>query len=101
MYRAPYLYRCVRIVVPPRGLARVFFEPAPDEHVVGLIRRSERRGSGKNIKWRIGTEDPTQRLENDLRVFSVDAGTRELVDVRFSNSSSRPEPICVAAAAFH
>ena len=29
----------------------------------------------------------------------MDAGTRELVDVRFSNSSSRPEPICVAAAA--
>jgi hypothetical protein len=101
MYRAPYLYRCVRVVIPPHGLARVFLEPGPNEDVVGFVRRIERRGSGKNIKWRIGTDDPTQRLENDLRVFSVDAGTREVVDVRFSNSSRHPEPVCVAAAAFH
>ncbi len=99
-YRAPYLFRCVRIVIPPRGHARVFFRPQPGEQVRGFVRRLNQRGSGKNIKWRVGTKDPPARLGNARSSFNVPAGTTDEVAVRFATTSRFPQSVCVAAATF-
>lgn len=102
LYREPFLYRCLRISIPPGGEATVRFPTLPnDEYVVaGSLIRHIRTGAGKRLYY--GARWINQRMKNRLHDFVL--GPAQLTDGRpaigIRNESPQIEQVCISAALF-
>jgi hypothetical protein len=99
LFRDPYLYRCMRISVPPDGEAEIRFPALPDDQTVilGVLVRHEQKGSGKKLLF--GARWITQSVMNEERPFVLDRkqhGETPTLGVR--NEGRGIEQVCVAAA---
>src|SRR5690606_211974 len=99
LFHEPYLYRCLRISIPPDGTATVQFPTLPDDDtvVLGARVRHVRRGSGKDLLF--GSRWITQPVKNVAREFVLDRkdhGDAPTLGLR--NDGSGIEQVCVAAA---
>lgn len=100
LYRDPYLYRCLRLSLPPHGWAtlRMPVLPEPDTVVVGSVIRHVREGSGKRVRWGVGQEGRGP-LRSDRHDFVLERDAKGRTDeLRFRNDGDAIEQICVSAA---
>jgi hypothetical protein len=98
LYEEPYLYRCLRVSVPPRGQVR-FSVPGvgPGQVVLGTL--SHEGDPRQDLRYRfagnarpLGRNSPRIELSGE----ALAAGTELVVD----NRHRTPAPICLSAALF-
>lgn len=99
LYHEPFLYRCLRISVPPGGTATLQFPALPDDEVavLGLLVRHVQKGSGKQLLY--GSRWVNQAVRNVEHEFLLDRrnhGEEPTLTVR--NDGRGIEQVCVAAA---
>ena len=97
MYRAPYLYRCLRISIPARGNVELAFPALTDEgnRVYGILLRHDRKGTGKALRWGTGqtSRGPTR---NRTHEFMLEANDGRVPSLKFRNDGNAIEQVCVA-----
>lgn len=100
LYRAPYLYRCQRFSLPPRGHMDIT-PPAPladGNVVVGAVIRHVRPGTGKAVRWGIGNKG-RGGLRNRRHDFVLEPSAKKTMpSLRFRNDGNAIEQVCVALA---
>ena len=99
LYRSPYLYRCLRLTVPPGGVVEIHLDlkVPEDAWVTGQLRRLDRKGKGKHLEYRtLGEWGPIGNSTRDFQFADDQVGEGPLLEIR--NLSRRLEPICVTAA---
>ncbi len=99
LYREPYMYRCLRISIPPSGEAWLQFPTLPDDEVavVGVMSHHQQATSGKQLLF--GSQKINQHVTNDARDFMLDRrqhGDAPSLGIR--NEGWVIEQVCVAAA---
>ena len=99
-YRSPFLYRCVRFVVPPRGSVEVVVDDLDaDEAVLGFFKRAGRGRGGDQLRWSVDGHDELQAARSSRRHFHVQpeqhAGTFTL---RLENDNDHHEEVCASIA---
>lgn len=99
LYREPYLYRCLRVSVPPEGEVTLQFPELPDDRtvVLGVLLRHEQKGSGKKLlfgsRW---ITQPVLNVEHPFVLDRKDHGVAPTLGVK--NEGRGIEEVCVAAA---
>jgi hypothetical protein len=99
-YRSPFLYRCLEVTVPPRGVLELRAEDLdPDVAVMGFFKRITRGPGGDDLRWIVSGEDRARAVRSSRRHFhaSPDAHQGTFV-LSFSNENVLPEQLCVSMA---
>lgn len=100
LYREPYLHRCLRFSLPPKGHTDLQLPPLtePGRQVVGTVIRHVRPGTGKAIRWGIGAEGrgPLRNRRHDFAIQPEPDTT--MPPLRFRNDGNAIEQVCVALA---
>jgi hypothetical protein len=99
-YRSPFLYRCLLVTVPPRGILEVVADDLdPDVAVLGFFKRLKRGPGGDQLEWVVTGEDKARPARNSRRHFHVlpEAHQGEF-RLSFSNQNVLPEQLCVSMA---
>lgn len=99
-YRAPYLYRCLRVVVQPRGWLRIELELADDEDLAGFMVREGR--DIKGLEWRLpGREAFSRPLADPTRqhFHATAAGRAGETALELRNESDHEHTLCFGLAA--
>lgn len=96
MYRAPYVYRCIRFTVPPNGTA-VASLPLPEAGatVIATLQRVDRKGKGRHLKIRTGAKWRTLGNARKDVIMPAKPGSATPT-IEFRNDSGRLEPVCLA-----
>jgi hypothetical protein len=98
-YRAPFLYRCLQIDIPPRGTAVIEVEDLKaDETVIGFFKRLSRGRGEERLTWGLegGALRPTRSSRHHLEIGPDEhAGTLAL---EFDNQNTHDERICISLA---
>lgn len=99
-YRAPYLYRCLRVEVQAHGWLRIDLELDDDEALAGFVAREGREVEG--LEWRLpGREEFSAPLTDVQRQhFHATADGRageSAIELR--NDGDHPQVLCFALAA--
>jgi hypothetical protein len=107
LYRAPYLYRCLEVVVPRRGAAAI--ELAGIESgagVLGMIKHMGPRRGSKRLHYQVVSASTPGEAEEKRAVVGsrrhdfwvVPDQTMGSVTVHLVNEDRRPHRVCIAAA---
>lgn len=92
LYRAPYLYRCLWVTVPPRGRTEVRFDPPAGARITGFVqRRTLSARPNKRLTLRTGKAAAVPIKDRQVPFTSA--------TVTLSNGSGSPEQLCLIAAA--
>lgn len=99
-YRSPFLYRCLLVTVPPRGILEVVAEDVgPDLAVLGFFKRIKRGRGGDELEWMITGEARPRAVRNNRRHFHVQPEEHDgTVRLSLSNRNVLPEQVCVSMA---
>jgi len=106
LYRAPYLYRCLEVVVPRRGAAAIELSGIEaGAGVLGMLKRQGPRRGGRNLHYWVAAGAPTKKEDapgvvgNRRRDFWVAPEQIEgSVTVHLVNEDRRAQRVCIAAA---
>ncbi len=100
-YRAPYLYRCVHVVVPARGSLDLSLELEADEDLAGFFVRDGRDFRGLELRLPGQPEFQPPRSQNQRQHFHVFAETLQTSDpvIELRNSTDHDQGYCFALAA--
>ncbi|MFV8751875.1 hypothetical protein ACNOYE_15125 [Nannocystaceae bacterium ST9] len=99
-YRAPYLYRCLRVEVQANGWMAIELELGEDEDLAGFVTREGR--SVKGLEWRLpGREEfETPLLDGPRQHFHATAdGRAGESTIELRNGGDHPQVLCFALAA--
>lgn len=100
LYREPFLYRCLRLSLPPHGSAVVRLPVLPDDEtvVVGTVLRHVRTGSGARLRWGLG-DDARGPLRNTAHDFVASRdGQGRTPSIKLRNDGDAIEQVCISAA---
>lgn len=101
VFRAPYLYRCLRVQVPALGsLDLTFLDLRDDEDLAGFYIRE---GPPEGLELRLPGEQEFRRApaQTGRQHFHVTAEARdgEQAKLELRNGGARPQTLCLAVAA--
>jgi hypothetical protein len=100
-YRSPFLYRCLRVDIPPRGTVEIIVDDVPPtEAVLGFLkRRSDGRGGDELYFTVTGAEGP-RVAHSERRHFHVRPDQHQgTVSIELHNENLHVEAACVSLAA--
>lgn len=99
-YRSPFLYRCLVVTIPPRGLLEVRAEGLdPDLAVLGFFKRTTRGRGGDDLHWLVSGEERSRPARDSRRHFHAQPEDHQgTFTLSFSNENVLPEQVCVSLA---
>lgn len=104
LYHAPYIYRCLDVVVPGGGSAALTFSSVDeDAGMLGMLKRQGGRGKAQKLYWAVVRGDAELdelpgTVGTRVREFYVEPGHGETVTVHVINQGRKLEHVCISAA---
>ncbi len=100
-YRSPYLYRCLRVIVPPRGLLEVAVDDlGANESVLGFFKRLTRGRGGDKLRWVISGGKKPRATRGTRRHFHAQPEDHQgTFVIQFQNENLHAERLCLSLAA--
>ncbi len=101
-YRAPFIYRCLRVQVPALGQVSIRFEDIAQDQVFAgfLTRRTPRRGKSDDLTFTTSARSRPQSLVKKRKraFFALPQHHNGSMVVEIQNARDQPEQVCIAAA---
>ncbi len=101
-FRTPYLYRCLRVLVPARGsLDITLHELEPSDDIAGFFVRESSNFDGIELRFPGEAEFGPPLTKNQRQHFHVTAEARDGSEPKLElrNAAPRAQPLCFAIAA--